>query len=96
VRAAAQQILTRGHVEVALHFFAAVAFEAVLLQKGRHLLLKRLQAAGHALGMIRRQIRSEGRTRAEERKGVASPIINVNGAYTLDECLMPFSCRSYV
>jgi hypothetical protein len=33
VRAAAQQILTRGHVEVALHFFAAVALEAVFLQK---------------------------------------------------------------
>jgi hypothetical protein len=57
VRAAAQQILTRGHVEVALHLFAAVAFEAVFLQKSRHLAARNeLQATSHALGMIRRQI----------------------------------------
>ena len=59
--ATSQQILASRHVEVALHFFAAVALEAVLFQNRRHLAVEELQAALHALRMIRRQSESRGR-----------------------------------
>src|ERR1043166_1515591 len=71
-----EQSFACGQIELALRLFAPVTFHAALGENGTYLLLKNLQTARHALGMIRGERSLQGlfgghRTQGECQKQTA-------------------------